>query len=289
MDLDEGTATPPTTEAGEDASSEVVGGESESTAEPTISLDLDESYDRDQLIAEAIAFAEADESGADPETLADTASEESDEEPTHVTSLTLPSDPGAAARPVIGTDALEALAAMSRQGVTLPGELVLDLGEATTDGDRDRLLAAALAQVEMQDAVYRVAGNADRTSRRWKGVLASMLIVVAMAVGVRPPGWIVPEPPAALTNADQLQGVRVTLLLQAQQIEVFQARQERLPESLAEVAVTFPGVRFVKSNNRVYQLVSYTPSGEAVLYDSATPPSWYDRVAAEWITTRTGS
>ena len=263
--------------------------------ETPVALDLDaqEEYDRERLIAEAIAFAEADESGTEPEpTLAPSdGNAETSGSPgaASTPSVTFPTRAGVPPLPAIGADALAALSAMNRQGVTLPDELVLDLGEATTPEDRDRLLAAALAHVEMQDAVYRVAAKQNRQSSRWKGAAAALLFLVAIAVAAQPPDWVVPEAPATLTAADRLDGVRLTLLLQMQQIEVFRAREGRLPDALTEIAIVLPGVRFVKSNNRVYQLVAYSPDGDPVLYDSAAPPAWFEEVAARWVPTRAGS
>jgi len=263
--------------------------------EAPVALDLDaeEEYDRERLIAEAIAFAEADESGPDAEPHAPPSDENA--EPAEgpgtapIPSVTFPTRAGVAPLPAIGADALAALSAMNRQGVTLPDELVLDLGEATTPEDRDRLLAAALAHVEMQDAVYRVSTDRNRQSSRWKGAVAALLFLVAMTVAARPPGWVVPEAPASLTTADRLDGVRLSLLLQVQQIEAFQAREGRLPDSLTEIAIVLPGIRFVKSNNRVYQLVAYSPGGDPVLYDSAAPAAWFDEVVDRWLPTRVGS
>ena len=87
-----------------------------------------------------------------------------------------------------------------------------------------------------------------------------------------------PDPPAFLTSDDQLYGARVTLLFQAQQIEAFRTRAQRLPNSLGDVAVQFAGVRFLKSSNRLYQLIAYTPDGGAVVYDSAAPDPEFEAI-----------
>lgn len=263
-----------------------------SEAPVSLDIDVEDEDDRERLIAEAIAFAEADESGstpAEPATLLEerdtTDRTETDPSP----SVTFPTQPGVVPAPTIGADALVALSAMNRQGVTLPDEVILDLGEATTPEDRDRLLAAALAHVEMQDAVYRVTGAKDRQSSRWKGAAAALLFVIAMTLAIQPPAWVTPGAPASLSATDRLEGVRLTLLLQVQQIEAYRAREGRLPDSLSEVAITLPDVRFVRSNNRVYQLVAYAPNGEPVLYDSAAPATWFRDLTARWITTSAGS
>lgn len=151
------------------------------------------------------------------------------------------------------------------------------LGEVSTPEDRERLLQATLAHAAMQEAVYRVPLDTGQ-AHRWKGAIASTIFFIAFVVGLSPPGILVPDAPAQLTVADHLYGIRVTLLLQAQQIEAFRTREHRLPDSLADVAATFPGVRFVKSGNRLYQLIAYTPDGVAVVYDSSTPAPEFEAI-----------
>jgi hypothetical protein len=141
------------------------------------------------------------------------------------------------------------------------------------------------AHAEMQEARYRVTTDAGAAGR-WKGTIASFIFLVALVVFIRPPGFLVPDAPATLTPDDELFGVRVTLLLQAEQIEAYRSREEQLPRSLAEVDARFPGVRFVRSSNRLYQLIAYTVEGEAIVYDSATPDPVFATIARDWVTTR---
>jgi len=155
---------------------------------------------------------------------------------------------------------------------------VVELGEVSTPEARDRLLAATLAHAAMQEAVYRVPMDTGET-RRWKGMIASTIFFFAAVAALSPPGLLVPDAPAQLTVADHLYGVRITLLLQAEQVEAFRVRTQRLPDSLADLAATFPGVRFVKSSNRLYQLLAYTPDGVAVVYDSSTPAPEFQTIS----------
>lgn len=185
-------------------------------------------------------------------------------------------------RPLIGPDALVALSEFRQEGVaTLPEELVLDLGDATTPEERDRLLAAALAHVEMQDAIYRVPLESG-ASRRWKGLIASAVFLFALVLVGLPPAFLVPEAPPSLTVAETGGGIRMALLMQAEQIEAFRARSGRLPSSIAEVETALPGVRYVRSSNRVYQLIAYTPAGDAVVYDSSSPDPSFAATEETW-------
>ena len=184
--------------------------------------------------------------------------------------------------PLIKPDALAALREFRREGVaTLPDELVLDLGDATTPEERDRLLAAALAHVEMQDAIYRVPLESE-ASRRWKGVIAAALFVMATILAGLPPAFLVPDPPPPLTATERAGSIQMSLLMQAEQIEAFRARTGRLPSSIAEVETAVPGVRFVRSSNRLYQLIVYTPDGDAVVYDSASPDPSFAQAEEVW-------
>ena len=184
--------------------------------------------------------------------------------------------------PRLTPDALAALSAMHYEGLAvLPGEFVVDLGEATTEEERDRVLAAALAHAEMQEAIYRVPADTGN-ARRIKGALASVIFLLAILVAARPPAIVMPEPTARLTVADRMHGARMALLLQAQQIEAFRAREGRLPSSLAEVEGTLPGVRFVRSSSRLYQLVAYAPTGAAIVYDSALPDPMFAAITTPW-------
>lgn len=283
----------------------------------TIAIDTDDDLDdaeaRERLIAEALAFVaveegealpadapgandmappdeQPDDDAVDPET----ASSDLGEDEAAASSIATANEEGArdggdSAGPKMTAQALLALSEIHAEGLaSLPEELILDLGEATTSEERDRLLSAALAHVEMQDAVYRVNTDTNQ-SRRIKAGIATGILLIAALVGVRPPGLLVPDPPASLTQADRTQGVRVALLLQAQQVEAFRVQAGRLPNSIAEVETSLPGIRLVKSSNRLYQLIAYTSEGEPIVYDSEVPAPEFERLRRTWSTTRDGS
>ena len=260
-----------------------------------ISLDDDEGS-REQLIAEAVAFVAADESDVDTPAAQDAIEGDADlHELPAQESVHSSDDAAPIARAVTPSglsmtrDAVAALAEMQAQGlIDLPGDLVIDLGEATTDDERDRLLAAALAHVELQEARFRVPTDRART-RGWKGTAASALVMLTLLVALAPPAILVPDPPAQLTESDLTYGVMVALILQAQQIDAFRAREQRLPDSLEDLGTVLPDIRYVKSSNRLYQLVAYTSDGIAVVYDSAAPAAIFQRIAETWVTTQAGA
>ncbi len=281
-----------------------------------LDIDLDADEAPDLLIAEALAFVESEDAELDTDdevgpaleaasegstresTASDTAADGFDEDvdttedaPSEDSTSGAPSEGGASEEdpPLIGVAAVAALTLMHKEGLaSIPGDLILDLGEATTPEQRDRLLAAAMAHSEMQEAIYRVRTDTGHV-RRGKAAIASAIFVLALFFAAVPPGIVVPEPPAPLREADRVHGVRVTLLLQSEQIEAFRARNQRLPDALADVTAQLPEVRYVRSSSRLYQLIAYTPAGESIVFDSADPSPEFERLRRSWSTTGDGT
>ena len=180
-----------------------------------LDIDLDVEEARDLLIAEALAFVESEDAEHDtddevgptleaasegssresivPESAADRLDEDvdtTDGVPSEDSASGAPSEEQASAedRPLIGVAAVAALTQMQKEGlVSLPGDLILDLGEATTPEQRDRLLAAAMAHSEMQEAIYRVRTDTGHV-RRGKAAIASTIFVLALFLAAVPPG-----------------------------------------------------------------------------------------------------
>ena len=148
--------------------------------------------------------------------------------------------------------------------------------------DRGRLLAEAVAHAEILEAHYRQPSPESRRTGRWKGPLALIVLMLAGYIALAPPPWLVGGPLPQVSSAERGRGVVAALQMQARQIEVFQARHGRLPRTLDEVPVRIPGVRFVRSNSRVYQLVAARPNGRALVYDSAKPDPEFEDVENGW-------
>ena len=111
-----------------------------------------------------------------------------------------------------------------------------------------------------------------------------VLVALAAWLSASPPAWLRGDPPAAPTVQDQARGLRAHLFLQAQQIEAFRLREGRLPASLDEVPGAAGDLRYVRSNNRVYQLVA-SDGRATVVYDSARPDPAFAQ-AAPWTVRR---
>jgi hypothetical protein len=164
----------------------------------------------------------------------------------------------------------------------LPAPASVDLGPVSTPEFRSRLLAEALAHAEHQDARYRVPFSDARRVNRVKGMIASLVFLVALVVAVVPPSWVRPEPPAGLSPTARARAIRVALLLQAQQIEAYRVRSQELPKALSQLPIQLPGVRYARSGNRAFQLIAYEPDGNPIVYDSSNPTAPFRALAGVW-------
>ncbi len=255
-----------------------------------VSLDETEGEDVEALIAQAMGLEpDPGEAGdvSDPDegtAVGNSAAAESEREPE--TSGDVPQATGAPT-PELTPDAAAALQALRSEGIGRgPVESILDLGEGGTPEERDRLLRAALAHIEMQDAVYRVPTTTGR-NRRFTAALTSIVLVAALWVAVAPPSFLVPPTGPVVSEADLTLGVRSSLWLQAQQVEAFRVENGRLPATLEEVGAAFGDMRYVRSTNRLYQLVAVDPQGRSIMYDSASPDPEYDAIADRFTAIRT--
>jgi len=80
-----------------------------------------------------------------------------------------------------------------------------------------------------------------------------------------------------------VRSIRNALLLQAQQVDAYRIRSQRLPNSLDELPETLPGIRYVRSGNRTFQLIAYEADGNAVVYDSSNPAPEFEAMGATWL------
>lgn len=153
--------------------------------------------------------------------------------------------------------------------------------ELSKPEERDRLIAQALAHAEAQDARYRQPMPGAGQAGRWKSLFAMVVFLISGYVAVAPPSWTLGDQAPRVTEGDQVRGVRFTLLLQAEEIETFRALNQRLPESLNELSVQLPGIRFVRSGPRAYQLFGFSSGGERIVYDPASPDVEFEAVRGE--------
>ena len=154
--------------------------------------------------------------------------------------------------------------------------------EQSSTEDRAAMLADAVAHAATQEAHYRQPHDDGRGSSPWKTPLAIVVFALSAYLVTFPPPWMAGEAPPALSRSAREQGLKAALFLQAQQIEAFRARQGRLPRSLEETTGALAGIQFVRSNNRVFQLVVAGPDGPSIIYDSSRPIDEFVAAAAGW-------
>ena len=143
-------------------------------------------------------------------------------------------------------------------------------------------MAEVVAHAAELEAQYREPMAPEDPPAVWKPVLAAVIVAVAVFVALRPPTGLAPATPPTLSPAELELGARAALYLQARQVEAFRARHGRLPGSLDELETRAPDVTFIRSNNRVYQLVTSSPDGSNLVYDSARPWEGFRTVASGW-------
>ncbi len=142
--------------------------------------------------------------------------------------------------------------------------------DTSSQEERDRLIAEALAHAEARDALYRPPTEI-LPSGRWRGALALVLLVLSGILAAAPPSWLRGAPRPSVSDQERALGVRVALELQAEQIDAFRQRTQRLPADLTELPAALPGIRFVRSDDRLYQLVGYGPDRRPVVLESIRP------------------
>lgn len=150
--------------------------------------------------------------------------------------------------------------------------------DTSSPDERERLVAEALAHAEAREAVYR--RPRDDGNRWWKGALALLLLVLAGGFAAAPPAWLEARAPVTLPAGARVRGARLTLYLQARRVDAFRLLEGRLPVDLDEAGGALPGVRYLRSSDRVYQLVAPGPDGRAIVYDSTLPAPSFARAAA---------
>lgn len=148
--------------------------------------------------------------------------------------------------------------------------------------DRQRLLAEAMAHADAQEAQYRLGPPAEPGRGQWKTPVALAIFTLAALIGIFPSHWLAGPPPLPIADSDLDHGLWAIMYIQAQQVNVFRMRTGRIPDSLDELPVRFPGLRLVKSNNRVFQILALGPGGEVMVFDSGHPSPAFAAAVSGW-------
>lgn len=163
-----------------------------------------------------------------------------------------------------------------------PPEQDPETSDLSREEERDRILAETLEHVTARDAAFRRLSPEVERPAPWKVPLALLFLLTAAYVAASPPAWLTPAPAPELAAAALERGARAALFLQAQEIDAYRALHGDLPASLEELPARFPDVRFVRSDNHVYQLVTRGSDGSNLVYDSAHPGPAFATALGAW-------
>ena len=145
----------------------------------------------------------------------------------------------------------------------------------TSDPAAGSEIAEALVDV-MQDQAHRAKARAEVSGPRAKragpvlGVLLVLLSLFSAYLWFGSPAVLQPEPLDPITPELEAAGLRMEVFLQASAVEEFQAREGRLPTTLAEAGDPYTEVVFEAVGANRYRLRLSSPS-TTVEYDSVDP------------------
>lgn len=154
--------------------------------------------------------------------------------------------------------------------------------DLSATADREEILADALAHAVTQEAHFRQPLAEPKRTGVWKAPVAMIVFTLSAYLLAFPPQWISGAALPTISESARADGTKAALFIQAQQIEAFRVRRGRLPGSLEELEGALPGIRFVRSNSRVFQLVATDVGRPSVIYDSTRPIDEFAGAAAAW-------
>lgn len=154
--------------------------------------------------------------------------------------------------------------------------------DLSATADREEILADALAHAVTQEAHFRQPLAEPKRTGVWKAPVAMIVFTLSAYLLAFPPQWISGAALPTISESARADGTKAALFIQAQQIEAFRVRRGRLPGSLEELEGALPGIRFVHSNSRVFQLVATDGGRPSVIYDSTRPIDEFAGAAAAW-------
>lgn len=167
-------------------------------------------------------------------------------------------------------------------GSSTGSSCVSDAPEVSRAEERERLLAATLAHATAREEAFRQPTDAAGRPSWWKVPLALLILLAAGWITASPPDWLFPAAEPSLSRGQLERGVHAALYLQAREIDAYRLLRGRLPDSLEELPERFDGLRYVRSDSRVYQLVAMLPDGSRLIYDSAHPAPGFSDVSRGW-------
>jgi hypothetical protein len=112
-------------------------------------------------------------------------------------------------------------------------------------------------QGEERQAERALAAKRERERTRVSPIIAgglTILLGVAVYLGVEQPTWLLPTPPKAESTAAQEASLRIGMATTMQRIERFRVAQGRLPRTLGEAGAAPAGITFEQHEGDRYVL-----------------------------------
>ncbi len=143
--------------------------------------------------------------------------------------------------------------------------------EPSSEAERNKLIEEYEHTRRTEQA--RLSGeqaDALRRQRLVRPVSLGVITLLMLYLAFSSPAWLSPRLAPGPSPAEQEASIRLTIYLQAQQLEQFRRTRGRLPATLAEAGAPLPAIRYDVLDGNVYSLRSTTDT--AIRYASTDSP-----------------
>lgn len=122
------------------------------------------------------------------------------------------------------------------------------------------MLREVTEHVAQKEAGDRVEQRRPESPRRMIRVMNALILAFAGYVWLGNPSWVQVEQPPGPSVEEQEAALRLSMYIQAQQIENYRRQNDRIPSSLSEVGPPLPGMHFQRMGRGAYRLTGINNS-----------------------------
>lgn len=120
--------------------------------------------------------------------------------------------------------------------------------------ERADVLREVGEHVARKEAQERLRQTRSPVLRRLTQILNLAILAFAAYVWIGNPSWVRVEPPAAPSPQAREAALRLSIYIQAQQIEAYRSENGRIPSSLEEVGPPLAGMHFQQTGRGAYRI-----------------------------------